>query len=227
MSDQPKNGAASEDPGAGPTRQKQLEQQQQQGRPPPPPAPPPLTDNAGGAQDPSWFEEALTAPSAVRLFGRVFAALTIEPNTQGLFDRAQRAGGQPSPFRNPLVDKLDPTNEPTPRLARIFGFSFEGHYFALRAPALFLVHGDGLPVAAGDPIDFQRIGVAYKEQTFTANLRVWLYDRSDMTVRLDIGSGTLQEMLIDPEGGGTARRRMDLVGLDSGQYGRGPRDSCG
>lgn len=227
MSDQPENSAANGDHGAEPARQEQSEQQQQQQQEPPPapPAPQRLTDAAADAQDPGWLEEALTAPSAVRLFGRVFAALTIEPNTQGLFDRVQRAGGPPSPFRNPLVDKLDPRNVPSPRLARIFGFSFEGHYFALRAPALFLVHGEGLPVAAGEPIDFQRIGVAFKEQTFAANLRVWLYDRSDMTVRLDIGSGTLQETLIDPEGGGSARRRMDLVGLDSGHYGRGPRDA--
>ena len=184
-----------------------------------------LTDDPGDRQDPSWFEESLVSQSAVRLFGRPFAALTIEENSAGLFRRNQRAAdAPPSPFRNPLVDKLDPANSPSPRLARIFGFSFEGHYFPLRAPALFLVHGEGIKVTPGDVIKFQQIGVAYKEQTFAEHLRVWLYDRSDMTVRLDIGTGTLQEMLIDPEGGGTARRRMDLIGLDSGAGGRGHRD---
>lgn len=223
MPEQPETGATDQGAGAGTTRQEQPEQQQQQATPPP--TPPALSDDPTPTQDLDWLEESLTAPTAVRLFGRTFAALTIEPNAQGLFNRGQRESGQPSPFRNPLVDKLDPTNVPAPRLARIFGFSFEGHYFALRAPALFLVHGEGIPVETGDAVQFQQIGVAYKEQTFSANLRLWVYDRSDMTVRLDIGSGTLQEMLIDPEGGGTARRRMDLVGLDSGNYGRSPRDS--
>ncbi|MBD0270590.1 MAG: hypothetical protein ICV73_01550 [Acetobacteraceae bacterium] len=228
MSDQTESGATDWGAGAGPMRQQQPEQRQQQvQQPPPQPPPPPLSDNPGPTQDPDWLEESLVAPSAVRLFGRPFAALTIEPNSQALFDRNQRAGGGASPFRNPLVDKLDPTNEPAPRLARIFGFSFEGHYFALRAPALFLVHGEGIPVQTGDAIAFQQIGVAYKEQTFANNLHLWLYDRSDMTVRLDIGTGTLQEMLIDPESGGTARRRMDLVGLESGNWGRSPRGSCG
>lgn len=183
-----------------------------------------FTDKPGPGQDPDWFEESLIASSAVRLFGRAFAALTIAPDAQTLFNRGQRQAGSPSPFRNPLVDKLDPTNVPPPRLARVFGFSFEGRYLALRVPALFLVHGEGVEVAAGDAIAFQQLGAPSREQFFAANLRVWLYDRSDMTVRLDVGTGTLQEMLIDPEGGGTARRRIDLVGFESGVAGPGPRD---
>ena len=65
------------------------------------------------------------------------------------------------------------------RLARIYAFSYEGHYYDLPKPALFLVHGPGsdpeafrpapdLPNARVDraPADADRTGIAIQDYSF-------------------------------------------------------------
>lgn len=97
-----------------------------------------------------------------------------------------------------------------PRLARIYGFSFEGHYYDLPKPAIFLVHGPGsdpeawrpstaLPHARVDraPADADRTGVASTPSSFSEDMRVWSYDKNDHSLRLDTDSGTIEQILLE------------------------------
>jgi hypothetical protein len=102
------------------------------------------------------------------------------------------------------------------RYAHIFAFTYEGRYTMLHAPALFMVRGAGEAVTDGKGIvDPARIGLANLDGTivFASDLQFWIYDRSDLTIRLDISSGSLQQLLIDAETG-THGRRIDLVGQE-------------
>jgi hypothetical protein len=101
---------------------------------------------------------------------------------------------------------------PEARLVRIYGFSYEGHYYDLAKPAIFLVHGPGsdpeairpanaLPNARVDraPADADRTGVASTPSSFSEDMRVWAYDKGDFSIRLDIETGPFDQILLDLE----------------------------
>jgi uncharacterized protein YjbI with pentapeptide repeats len=101
---------------------------------------------------------------------------------------------------------------PGAKFARIYGFSFEGQYFDVNPPAIFLVHGDGsdpeayrpgtnLPEArvSRAPADADRTGVAYTDSSFSEDIKVWSYDKSDFTMRLDPASGSFEDILLAVE----------------------------
>jgi hypothetical protein len=157
--------------------------------------------------------ESLLSPSNILLYGRTLADLQIihegddkadgknekQIHTPFVSDR----GGQ----NNFLQQQL---NDPTSKLARIYGFSFEGQYYDLAKPALFLVHGDGevadQVVGAGGnarqaraPEEADRTGVAAQGYSFSEDVRVWSYDGGDYSIRLDVETGTFDQILLDAE----------------------------
>jgi len=159
---------------------------------------------------PSIFDENLLASSQVRLFGRIFHGLKLDP--EGL---ATLSHDGPSPNRNPLTDKLNPKIDP--RLARIYGFSYEGSYFKLDAPYVFLVHGEGTPIE--EPTSVADVGVEMKDEEFLRGVRMWSYDKVDFSVRIQVVSGWIEEILLDAAMGsatnmtaGELAPRVDLTG---------------
>src|ERR1700761_5166292 len=102
-------------------------------------------DNPPASNPGPRFGENLLAPSLVRLFGREFTGLVI--NETEIAD-VRRSINYPS---NQLAQSLasDGDEDHKPRLANIYGFSFEGNYYKMSAPAIFLVHGPGHPVTPG------------------------------------------------------------------------------
>ncbi len=92
------------------------------------------------------------------------------------------------------------------RLARIYGFSFEGTYYELPEPAIFLVHGKGESATAGDkptnqaaraPLDPSVSGVASAEYQISNDIKVWSYDKADYSIRMDVMTGMLEQILLD------------------------------
>jgi len=81
------------------------------------------------------------------------------------------------------------------RLARIYAFAYEGHYYDLASPAIFVVHGGG----AKPPNSVDQLGVAARSDKFADDIMVWEYDKTDMSVRLNIESGMLEQILLEPE----------------------------
>ncbi len=104
------------------------------------------------------------------------------------------------------------------RLARIYGFAYDGTYYELPEPTIFLVHGEGdsatggnLPYgfkleSAGDdttqqtaraPMNPSVSGVAAADYQIASDIRVWNYDQADYTIRMDIAAGQLEQVLLD------------------------------
>jgi len=97
--------------------------------------------------------------------------------------------------------------------ARIYGFSYEGDYFDLPSPTLFLVHGDGELVSQdknatagkhGFPSNLSRAprdpsigGMAAADFQFADDIRVWDYDKADYTIRMDVATGMFEQVLLD------------------------------
>ncbi len=151
--------------------------------------------------------ETLLSPSNIMLFGRVVEDLEI-----------RHGGSEHNPFVIPresassfLAKELSHARgegkerELLGRFARIYGFSYEGRYYELPMPTLFLVHGDGADPervavdarAARAPDDSSRSGMAAQDFSFADNVRVWSYDRADLSIRLDVDSGTFEQILLD------------------------------
>ncbi|NIA70664.1 hypothetical protein HBA54_18865 [Pelagibius litoralis] len=154
-----------------------------------------MADDNDKRGDVSIFDETLLASSQVRLFGRVFRGLKIDEEGLGAFNDDKR------PFnKNPLTDKLDP--ELKPGLARIYGFSFEGSYYKLQAPYVFLVHGPGVDIK--EPTSVADTGIEMKDERFLEGVKMWSYDKVDFSVRIDIVSGWMEEILLDAAIGNTS-----------------------
>jgi hypothetical protein len=200
--------------------------------------------------------ETLLSPSNILLYGRVMTDIIIDfhapPRTPiddvhppGPEECKRFPDPEPPPrlgennfLLNQLMRGPEQDEQTTPRLARIYGFSFEGHYYDLPKPAIFLVHGPGsdpeawrpgnaLPEARLDraPADADRTGVASTPSSFSEDMRVWSYDKSDHSLRLDSDSGTFEQILLErclmggPGGYGAAVSGAAVSG--AGAYGAG------
>ena len=122
--------------------------------------------------------EDLLSGFTVCLFGRVLEDIELVKGK----DRKH------GPGRNLLAKAMADEDA---RLARIYAFSFQSELFLLTRPAAFLVHGDG------DKADAERLITA--ELTLPKDLRAWPYNRDDMTLRLDILTGTFDSLLLEHE----------------------------
>jgi hypothetical protein len=177
---------------------------------------------AGGA----WTPAAMPAiGTAYRVMGgnqnggSIWALAAIENGNEQVYERVGRGGrrllGQNALLESQLEDAC---------FARIYGFSYEGIYYDLPTPTLFLVHGDGevvtlssrvVAVAGGGgsstdanlaraPRKPSVMGVAAADFEFADDVRVWSYDKADFTIRLDVETGMFEDILLGPffEGGG-------------------------
>ena len=158
--------------------------------------------------------ETLLSPSNILLYGRVVEDLNI-------IHPAPNGGPSHTPFIVPrtggdreLERRLTQDN---PTIARIYSFSYEGAYYDLPRPALFLVHGEGLlvtnaspknpegggapggAIAPGEP---SLTGVAAADFQFSDGIRVWSYDKADHTIRMDVEAGEFEDVLLNMFFGG-------------------------
>lgn len=159
------------------------------------------------------MRENLLSPTNITLFGRVFP-LQVDtdkiPDTLGAnrFLRAQL-----------LHEKGDDATKA--RFARIFAISYEGTFYHLSRPAVFLVHSEGKQIhGAGLPSRGAKEGGQTDDTGLIAedfvfersdqgngandleagqSVRYWEYDKGDFSLRLDIASGTFEEILLEAE----------------------------
>jgi hypothetical protein len=140
------------------------------------------------------MSETLLSPSQILLYGRVVKDLKIEAPGKDPADPSPVVQGGANLFLQHQLGRVG-KDELKPRFARIYGFSYEGHYYDLARPALFLVHGDG--VKADTLAD--RLGVAASAKSFTEDMMVWAYDKGDFSIRMDVQTGTFEHMLLEAE----------------------------
>lgn len=87
--------------------------------------------------------------------------------------------------------------------ARIYGFSFEGHYYKLPRPLLFLVHDVGSSRDPEEPdsggwrqFNTRFVGVEGKDWQFGSDIRVWAVDKHDIAICLDLDIGSYDQVLL-------------------------------
>lgn len=161
------------------------------------------------------LNETLLGQSAIWLFGRKmndiqlvvtpYKQYPVDDNNIDANDTPARAGNN-----NLLLNQFRFTQAPI--LARIYAFSFEGQYYDMQRPAIFLVHGDGIdpegpafrtPRKEGDisrsPPHVGRTGVGTQIGNFARDMKAWSYDRADFTIRLDVENGSFDNVLLAQE----------------------------
>lgn len=167
--------------------------------------------------------DSLAGDSSIRLFGRPMWDIILREDVTSRNEiYSDERGSRVLPPRlsdnDFLVKQLQRTDA---SLARIMTFSYQNQMFDLVRPAIFLVHGLGTDVefvaeAGGDglylrrmPTFTERSGMVGQRGSFSPDIRMWLYDRADFTVRLDTDTGTFEKLLLDYElGGGLASGSM-------------------
>jgi len=156
------------------------------------------------------MSETLLTPSSIKLFGRLVKSLEYKNDTAG-------SGLGDNKF---LQRQLEANGENPPHFARIYAFSFEGSYYELPKPPIFLVHGDGKPVGDWNvPSTLDQAGVAGRDWDFSGNssaggaagsakargdhsipgandLRSWEYEKGDFSLRLDLDAGPFEQILL-------------------------------
>jgi hypothetical protein len=168
--------------------------------------------------------ETFLEPTRILLFGKVFPTLSYTPGPMrgvavpglgpGLAEFTPYAAPAP-----PDVADAQPPDLPMPPgrveqalrqvgdagvFARIYGFSFEGHYYKLPRPLLFLLAGPGdnarepeNPVAGGvQEFSTRFTGVEGKDWHFGDDIRVWAVDKHDIAVCLDLEVGPYDDVLL-------------------------------
>jgi hypothetical protein len=178
--------------------------------------------------------ETLLSPSNIILYGRVLEDIKIvEPS-------ASNGGTRHDPFatsRTGINKELE--NQVTSGeavLARIYGFSYEGSYSDLPRPAVFLVHGMGVPVTPGGgvkggpspsraPGDPSLSGVVATDIQWADGIKAWSYDKADQTIRMDTAAGTFEQVLLGMTYGDGPAVSGAMVSGAMVSGGRGPRVS--
>lgn len=178
--------------------------------------------------------ETLLGVSSVYLFGRELEDIELVTRYNNDF------GGPALGANNYLRAQLMAEDA---RLARIFAFAFEGAFFELAKPAIFLVHGAGMrpdepaPKNEAGKVAYGRLsrspgsssvsGLARQTGAFAKDLRVWIYDKGDFSMRLDVETGTFDQILLDAELDEDASGGRSSGGRSSGGRSSGGRSSGG
>ena len=127
--------------------------------------------------------ESLLFPSTLRMYGRVFDGLEIKNVGPLAFAN--------NDLQRQLIDEDKNTPREDLRLARIYGFVYEGSYYELPEPCLFIVRGDGL--AATDPE--AALGFV-TDMKLPDDFKMWQHDKSDQTIRINLQSGSFEETMM-------------------------------
>ena len=130
--------------------------------------------------------EDLLEPSRVRLFGVPFLSLRLAPDELSKYR-----------YGNKLAQEV--LVQPDAGLARIYGYSFEGSYYKLTKPQIFVVHGPGRPRLENLPSSVENWGLEGKIFRFADDVRVWEVDKDDLNLRIDVVPGFVSNILFGSE----------------------------
>ena len=157
--------------------------------------------------------ETLLSPSNVLLYGRVVQDLVYNPSAVKPESDTPTREGRNNFLAQQLgvstsCSPVDSVKEKSkPRLARIYGFAFDGQYYDLASPAIFIVHGPGVTADPGvkdsrqakAPAKVDLSGVANTPSSMPDDILVWSYDKDDLSLRMDVSTGTLEQILLEME----------------------------
>lgn len=173
------------------------------------------------------MNESLLSPSNIILFGRDFPLKFDQERSEADMDEDKNRENGKERERE-IVRQFganrflrDQLTAPGAKLARIYAFTYEGTFYNLPKPTVFLVHGPGLDISGFAEntnklfSDIGKSGVVARDFGFEHGVKFWEYDKADFTLRCDIVSGTFDEVLLDAALSMTARdsitSRSDLA----------------
>ena len=113
----------------------------------------------------------------------------------------------------------DKSEDPVRYFVRVYGFAYEGGYYGMDTPVIMLLEGEGSKLATSTPTDVKN--------SFSSDIRQWVCDKSDHTARLDEMTGSIEDVLLDVEIGGSGHGSRVSGGRVSGGRVSGGRVSGG
>ena len=113
----------------------------------------------------------------------------------------------------------DKSGDPVRYFVRVYGFSYEGGYYGMDTPVIMLLEGEGSSLAKSTPQDVKT--------SFSSDIRQWVCDKSDHSARLDEMTGSIEDILLDVEIGGSGPGSRVSGGRVSGGRVSGGRVSGG
>ncbi|MFD2740549.1 hypothetical protein ACFSUD_13255 [Sulfitobacter aestuarii] len=143
------------------------------------------------------MSEKLDTSSEIVIFGRVVEDLSVKGATGTTTTGTAADAGDTGD--GTAGEAGSSAHAPDRQFVRAYGFSFDGIYYEVPTPVLFLLKGAGI---AADKADVP--GPNPRNKEFFAQLKAWRVRRSDDTVRLDVDSGKFEHLLLDPGGEGAA-----------------------
>jgi len=134
----------------------------------------------------------------------VVTDLMIVPNSAGGGNNGYFNVSALSNYANlPYVATITATSpDQSPTLARIYGFTYEGVYYPLPKPSMFLVHGSGDAVGNwANPSTLEQSGVMGREWDFSGfnlpnDVAYWEYEKGDFSIRFDTEAGPFEQILL-------------------------------
>jgi hypothetical protein len=160
-------------------------------------------------------QESYFSSSTVELFGRRIQGLKID-RAFALDFESGRPASKLSGARVASDDKDDDG-----QLARIYAMIYQGNYYRLATPTIFLVKEPGVDVVydrvnAQNNTQISAIGTDVLDELAAANMVLWRMERKDFTLRLELERGYVDELLLDPDTGVTKLTAADnvIVGRD-------------
>ena len=113
----------------------------------------------------------------------------------------------------------DKKGDPVRTFVRVFGFRYEGNYFALDSPTIMLLEGNGSVPRKSTP--------SAVKNSLSSDIREWTYDKSDQAIRLDEAIGSIEDILLEAELSGAGHGGRVSGGRVSGGRVSGGRVSGG
>ena len=165
--------------------------------------------------------ELLLNQSAIWIFGRITEDIKFNSKAYANLPETEREGHEENtpPFVSQNKFLLNQLRSKGVNFARIYSFVYQGSFFDLPAPAIFLVHGKGIdPEYARTspefadvsrmPSDIGRLGLGTTiPGSFPRGIRVWSYDKADYTIRMEVETGMFEQVLLDAMLGDDSRRQ--------------------
>lgn len=149
--------------------------------------------------------ESLLSFSEVLLFGTELDDIAVKaPKSRGRGNNKHLS--QQFSALTEKGDDCDPDDPGRPQLAKIYGFSYEGTYFDLPEPAIFLVYGPGTSATDGNmpgnlasraPNEPLKSGVGAADFQIADGIMFWPMEKSEQTIRMDVMSGRVEQVLLE------------------------------
>jgi len=113
----------------------------------------------------------------------------------------------------------DKKGEPVRSFVRVYGFRYEGSYYGLDTPTIMLLEGNGTTPDKTTPLEVKN--------SLSSDVKEWICDKSDHSARLDELTGSIEDILLEVELGGSEHAGRISGGRVSGGRVSGGRVSGG